>query len=103
VAQLNGPEKKGINRVYWDFQEQLSAQDEQSSRGRFFRRGVTVLPGEYTVRIKHDDQEVSQTFQVRTDPWLKINPKVLQENYKKKLQEYGFCLIKTSRPIKMNN
>lgn len=102
IAQLNGPEEKGINRVYWNFQEQLPAQDEQSTRGRFGRGGVTVLPGEYTVRIKYEGQEVSQTFQVKTDPRFTIDLKVLQENYKmaKEAQKLSLALNKARQRIK---
>lgn len=95
VARLNGPEEKGINRVYWNFQEQLpSGEQQQPSMGRFFRGGVTVLPGEYTVKIKYDDQEVSQKFKVKTDPRFKIDLNVLRENYEmaKKAQKLSLAL-----------
>jgi len=97
VARLNGPEEKGINRVFWNFQEQLPSdqrQQQTSSMGRFFRGGVTVLPGEYTVKIKYDDQEVSRKFKVKTDPRLAIDLNVLRENYEmaKKAQRLSLAL-----------
>ena len=97
VARLNGPEEKGINRVFWNFQEQLPSdqrQQQTSSMGRFFRGGVTVLPGEYTVKIKYDDQEVSRKFKVKTDPRLAIDLNVLRENYEmaKKAQKLSLAL-----------
>jgi len=83
VSRLNGTENKGINRVYWNFREQAPQQDESTQRGRFGfgRGGLTVLPGTYTVKIKYDDQEVSQSFTVKSDPRLKVDVEVLKANY----------------------
>lgn len=80
VASLKGSENKGLNRVYWNFREQEPEAEEE--RTPWFRRGgVTVLPGVYTVKIKYGDQEVSASFEVKTDPRLKIDRNVLEENY----------------------
>jgi photosystem II stability/assembly factor-like uncharacterized protein len=94
VRQMSGPEEKGINRVYWDFQEVEPsppsdepgvAQVREQAAARFFggRGGLTVLPGTYTVKIKYEDQEVSQSFEVKPDPRLKIDYGVLKTNYEK--------------------
>lgn len=95
VRQMNGPEEKGINRVYWDFREVEptpnsdepgGAQTRQQTAplGFFGRRGgITVLPGTYTVKIKYEDQEVSQSFEVKPDPRLKIDLEVLKTNYER--------------------
>ena len=92
VSQLYGSENKGLNRVYWNFREmeppspESQAGPEQSeARGMFFGRGggITALPGKYTAKVKYEDQEVSQTFEVKTDPRLKINVEVLKANYDK--------------------
>lgn len=95
VRQMNGPEEKGINRVYWDFREvePTPSSDEpsgaqirqQTATLGFFggRGGVTVLPGTYTVKIKYEDQEVSQSFEVKPDPRLKIDLEVLKANYER--------------------
>ncbi len=83
VARLNGTENKGINRVYWSFREQdpRTSQPGQARGFRFMRGGMTVLPGEYTVKIKYDDQEVSQSFSVKSDPRLEVDLDVLKANY----------------------
>ncbi len=47
------------------------------------RGGLTVLPGKYTVKIKYEDQEVSQTFEVRPDPRVQVDLAVLKANYEK--------------------
>jgi len=94
IRQMSGPEEKGINRVYWDFREiepapvsdePGGAQGRQQAAMGFFggRGGLTVLPGTYTVKIKYEDQEVSQSFEVKPDPRLKIDLEVLKGNYEK--------------------
>ncbi len=91
VSQLSGTEEKGINRVYWNLRETEpqppgeQEQTEERSPMTFFGRGagMSVLPGTYTARIKYDDQEISQTFEVRTDPRLKVDLDVLKANYEK--------------------
>lgn len=88
VRQINGPEEKGLNRVYWDFREvdPVPQTDEPAGQQRSFfagRGGITALPGVYTVKIKYEDQEVSQNFEVRPDPRIKIDEAVLKANYEK--------------------
>jgi photosystem II stability/assembly factor-like uncharacterized protein len=101
VSQFNGTENKGINRVYWNFREteEPSRQEEQPTEergaGMFFRRamGVTVLPGTYTARIKYEDQETIQSFEVKTDPRLKVDVEVLKANYNKAKQAQKLARI----------
>ena len=88
VAQLNGTEEKGINRVWWDLREtepQEQRGEEEPGPMTFFGRrgGLNVLPGMYTAKVKYEDQEASQTFPVKTDPRLHVDLKVLKANYEK--------------------
>jgi len=85
VARVNGTENKGINRVYWNFREQdpQTATAGQARGFGFMRGGMTVLPGEYTVKIKYDDQEVNQKFTVKTDPRLDVDLDILKANYER--------------------
>ncbi|MEA2006152.1 MAG: hypothetical protein U9O50_07870 [Acidobacteriota bacterium] len=103
VSQFNGTENKGINRVYWNFREQLPRAEAQMQAERFaFRRGgLTVLPGEYTVKIKYDSQEVSKKFAVKSDPRLKVDLEVLKENYKeaKAAQQLSMVIMEADRQI----
>lgn len=101
VARLNGTENKGINRVFWDFREQ-SQQPREEERGFMFGRGgVTVLPGEYTVKIKFEDQEISETFVVKTDPRFEVDIGVLRANYEmaKAAQKLSEVINEASRRI----
>ncbi|MBE0461671.1 MAG: hypothetical protein IBX60_08570 [Candidatus Aminicenantes bacterium] len=103
VSQFNGTENKGINRVYWNFREQLPGTEEQMQAERFaFRRGgLMVLPGEYTVKVKYDSQEVSKKFTVKSDPRLKVDIEVLKENYKeaKAAQQLSMVIMEADRQI----
>jgi photosystem II stability/assembly factor-like uncharacterized protein len=101
VGQFNGTENKGINRVFWNFreteepsrQEEVQRQGEERGGGMGFGRalGVMVLPGTYTARVKYDDQETIQTFEVKTDPRLTVDPAVLKANYEKAKQAQGLA------------
>ena len=94
VSTINGTENKGINRVYWSFREdppqtgerergqRAAAQARQQFRGFRMRSYLTALPGEYTVKIKYDEEEVtSQPFTVKTDPRLDVDIEILKANY----------------------
>lgn len=102
INKFNGTEEKGINRVYWNFREQLEERDSSSSSGGFrFRGGVSVLPGEYTVKIKYDDQEESKPFLVKYDPRIEVDMAVLKANYEmsKKVQELSRVIGDASQEI----
>jgi len=102
INEFNGTEEKGINRVYWNFREQLDESDpSSSSRGFRFRGGVSVLPGEYTVKIKYDDQEESKPFLVKYDPRIEVEMAVLKANYEmsKKVQELSKVINDASSRI----
>jgi photosystem II stability/assembly factor-like uncharacterized protein len=94
ISQLRGPDDKGLNRVYWNFRETEpqtggeQAQTEQRGAAMFFGRGggATALPGRYTVKVKYEDQEATQTVEVKADPRFKVDPEVLKANYDKAKQ-----------------
>lgn len=86
VSQMSGTENKGINRVYWNFIEQDPRQTpepgQQARAGFFFGgAGLTALPGAYTVKIKYDNEEMSQGFEVKPDLRFKVDIEVLKANY----------------------
>jgi photosystem II stability/assembly factor-like uncharacterized protein len=87
VASVPGTEEKGINRVYWDFRETAgegqAAQAAQAAMGFFGGRGggLMALPGRYTVKVKYEGEEASQSFEVKTDPRFTIDPAVLKANH----------------------
>ncbi|MGB2762985.1 MAG: hypothetical protein WBC20_01095 [Candidatus Aminicenantaceae bacterium] len=104
ISSLNGTENKGINQVYWTFREQAprtGASRQQRGFGFRMRGGQTVLPGEYTVKIKYDGQEVSQPFTVKSDPRLEIDINVLKANYEmgKKAQQLSNTITSAGNQI----
>lgn len=111
VSQLSGTENKGLNRVYWNLRESEpptgrergEAQAEETAAMMFFGRGggIGVLPGQYTVKIKYEGEEVSQTVEVKTDPRLKVDLEVLKANYQKakEAQKLSQFIQQASRQI----
>ena len=57
--------------------------------------GLTALPGTYTARVKYEDLELIQSFEVKTDPRLKIDPEVLKANYDKAKQAQSLSRVVT--------
>jgi len=83
ISRVNGTENKGINRAYWNFREQTE-EAAPSARRSFFGfggGGSTALPGEYTVKIAYDGEEVSQKLTVKYDPRFDVDMAVLKANY----------------------
>ena len=102
VSQLRGPDDKGLNRVYWNFREtepQTAGPEQQQTEQRgpmmFFGRGggTMALPGRYTAKVKYEDQEASQTVEVKADPRFKIDPEVLKANYEKAKQAQALSRV----------
>jgi photosystem II stability/assembly factor-like uncharacterized protein len=103
ISRLNGTENKGINRVYWNFREQTEQDDSSARRMSFFRfgGGITALPGEYTVKIKYDEEEASQKLTVAFDPRIAVDMDVLKANYDagKNAQKLSNAINSASRQI----
>ncbi|MCI0471223.1 MAG: hypothetical protein L0Y73_06155, partial [Candidatus Aminicenantes bacterium] len=107
IRNMDGTENKGINRVYWDFRYDAppssarSSADASASFWRRMRGGLTALPGVYTVKIKYEDQEVSQSFKLMTDPRMQIDTAVLEENFKlaKEIEGLSITLSKMEQEI----
>jgi len=111
ISQLNGPDEKGLNRVYWNFREtepqtgaeQQQQQTEERAAAMFFGRGAgtMALPGKYTAKVKYEDQEASQTVEVKPDPRFEINSEVLKANYEKgkQAQSLSRAVTQASRQL----
>ena len=73
IRHMEGPMKKGINRVVWNLRRDGFRMNFGSrrmrGRGGF---GPEVLPGTYTVRIKAGKQQVEGTVNVLPDPRVEI-------------------------------
>jgi len=69
----------------------------------FFGRaeGLAALPGKYTVKVKYEDQEASQTFELKPDPRLKVDLEILKANHDKakEAQKLSRVIVRASRQI----
>ncbi len=103
IGRVNGTENKGINRVYWNFREATSDQTAGVRRGgfRFGGGGLTVLPGDYSVKIKYGKEEASSPMIVKPDPRLNIDIAVLKANREmfKKAQGLSNAITSASEQI----
>jgi hypothetical protein len=72
VIEIKGPKNAGINRVSWNLRYGAPDIPElgQTRRGR----GPLVLPGEYNVTLKVEDQEMTKILKVAEDPRIDISP-----------------------------
>jgi hypothetical protein len=71
VKEIKGPKNAGISRVSWDLRY---GAPEIPELGRTRRgRGPLVLPAEYNVKLKVDDQEMTKTIKVADDPRIEIS------------------------------
>ena len=63
------PEEKGIHRMYWGLEEKGADRPSRSLRKNNREPGgVTVLPGNYTLKLTYGDQVSENTLEVKTDP-----------------------------------
>ena len=66
----------GIRRLIWDLRHPLPydiSPEEARNSWRPPPRGAFVIPGEYRVRLRLGDEEVSQSITVRGDPAISIS------------------------------
>lgn len=82
IRELNGPKKKGVNRIAWDLCRRpfKSPVPKLAFWGEEVK-GPLVLPGTYKVRIKHNDMAVEKPIVVKSDPRIKMDPAVLKTCY----------------------
>ncbi|MEO6213973.1 MAG: hypothetical protein ABIP65_10135 [Vicinamibacterales bacterium] len=83
VRELEGPDKKGINRVAWDLRYLLPFTPIEGDDGWFGKpKGTFVLPGDYTVRLRARGMDLSQNVTVRVDPRSQTTPAALDARFK---------------------
>jgi hypothetical protein len=82
VRELEGPDRKGINRVSWDLRYPLTFKPAESDEGWFGPpRGTFVLPGEYTIKLSARGRDLTQRVQVVIDPRARTTPQALQARF----------------------
>jgi photosystem II stability/assembly factor-like uncharacterized protein len=79
LRQMDGPGAAGFNRANWDLRyeapsEPTPEQKEAMAAGYYEGpRGPRVDPGEYTIKIKAADKEVTQKVNVEEDPRITLS------------------------------
>jgi len=83
VRELEGPDKKGINRIAWDLRYALPFTPAEGDEGWFGKpKGTFVLPGDYTVRLQTRGMDLSQKVTVQVDPRAATTPAALEARFK---------------------
>lgn len=101
IRTLEGAATAGIHDIVWDFRLQSDdgAGEDEGGRGRFGRsRPPRVLPGEYQVRLRLHETEMSRPVVVRGDPRVSISQADLAAR-----QEILLSLHELSRPVRESN
>jgi len=86
VRELEGPDRKGMNRISWDLRYPLSFEAKEDDEGWFGpHRGHFALPGEYTVKLVARGQELTQRFSVKADPQAETSLEALRARFEASL------------------
>jgi hypothetical protein len=103
IRHMDGPARPGLNRVSWNLREDAPPQPAESARGggRFRGMGPEVLPGRFSVRVRHGDAEVSQDLEVLPDPRIEIPMAVRLE--KQEAVRRGLSLTATMQEVQAGN
>jgi len=89
------PKDNGLNRIYWRMNEKgiRNPSRDKPKANASEPGGVTVLPGNYKLRITFGDQKDSSNIKVNFDPRLNIPQSILEARYAKlKENEAGLAL-----------
>jgi len=83
VRELEGPWRRGFNRVSWDLRQAMNSSPEWKP-GEFYYplRGPMVLPGEYEVKLMAAGQEMVQKVTVKLDSRIKASEEALTAKLK---------------------
>jgi len=82
IREIEGPDRKGFNRVSWDLRYPLSFDPEGTSAGYFEpKKGVFVLPDEYEVKLRARGLEFMEVIKVRVDPRINTNLYWLRQRF----------------------
>ncbi|WP_456378079.1 WD40/YVTN/BNR-like repeat-containing protein [Lutibacter sp.] len=77
------PKENGVHRTYWGMNEKGKRGPSRRKVKKNARepRGVTVLPGTYTLKIHFGNKTVSETIKVAYDPRVEMPFEVLKSKY----------------------
>jgi photosystem II stability/assembly factor-like uncharacterized protein len=90
IKEFLGPKKAGINRINWELNYGRTEKFRERRKSRYYRPfGVPVLPGEYKVTLRVEDQEMTKTARVEGDPRIEISFEERKAQHDALLQIYG--------------
>jgi photosystem II stability/assembly factor-like uncharacterized protein len=100
VATLEGPARRGLNRIAWDLREDLPEEDGGEGGGgrRFRMQGPEVLPGTYAVRVRVEGEESVSELEVRADPRVDIG--MAERREKQAAIRRGLAMLAMTRTIR---
>jgi photosystem II stability/assembly factor-like uncharacterized protein len=82
VRELDGPDRKGMNRVAWDLRHPLGIKVGENDEGWFGPpKGPLVMPGVYTVKMRTRGKELTERVEVKADPRVKTTTEALRARY----------------------
>lgn len=83
TIKFKTPKENGIHRVYWNLDEKgvRGPSRRLSTNNSFEPRGVSVLPGNYSIRAHFGNKTVSEKISVSYDPRLEMPMEVLLSKY----------------------
>ncbi len=80
IRRFEGPAEPGINRREWDLRRDGYRRPQSGEEAsEFLPSGPHVLPGTYTVRVLHAEEEATATVEVLSDPRYDIPPSQRQD------------------------
>ncbi|VAW25371.1 FIG00651127: hypothetical protein [hydrothermal vent metagenome] len=81
--KIKAPKKNGLHRIYWGLGEKGKRMPSRQKvkKNATEPRGITVLPGTYTIKLHAGNKTVSETINVEYDPRVKIASEVLKAKY----------------------
>jgi photosystem II stability/assembly factor-like uncharacterized protein len=83
VRELQGPDRKGFNRVSWDLRYPLTFKPIEGDEGWFGPpKGTFVLPGEYSIKLSARGKELTEKVRVTVDPRARTTPEALETRFK---------------------
>jgi hypothetical protein len=77
------PKENGVHRMYWHFEENghRGPSRRKVKKNSNLPSGVTVLPGNYTIKLHFGNQTATQKITVDYDPRVNMPLAVLQSKY----------------------
>ena len=83
TIKQKAPKENGIHKIYWSLNEKGKQRPSRSKprKNSSEPRGVTVLPGTYTIKIHFGNETATETIEVAYDPRVEMPLEVLKNKY----------------------